>query len=58
LTRNKAHADKIDFVGPDRLGGIFTNKQKSIYYYIYLTEQNEVKARNACRILHLALGHE
>ncbi|MEN6460688.1 MAG: hypothetical protein ABFC94_04860 [Syntrophomonas sp.] len=57
LTRNKAHADKIDLVGPDRLGGIFTNKQKSIYYYIYLTEQNEAKAQNACRILHLALGH-
>lgn len=57
LTRNKAKEDKIDLVGPDRLGGIFTNKRKSIYYYVYLTEQNEIKAQNACRILNLALGH-
>jgi hypothetical protein len=56
LTRSKAHQDKIDLVGLDCLGGIFTNKQKSIYYYIYLTEQNEVKAKNACLILNLALN--
>lgn len=55
LTRGKACRDKISVVGPDRLGGIFTNKQKSIYYYIYLTEENVIKAQNACRILNLAL---
>lgn len=55
LTRNKAREDKIEVAGPDRLGGIFTNKQKSIYYYIYLTEKNETKAQNASRLLNSIL---
>jgi hypothetical protein len=57
LTRNKAHSDSISVVGKDCLRGIFTNKEKSIYYYIYLTEDDEVKSRNACQILNLALGY-
>lgn len=54
LTRNKAHNDKFEVMGTDSLKGIFTNKQKSIYYYIYLTEQNKKKAANACRLLNIA----
>lgn len=53
LTRNKSAADRIEYVSPDRLGGIFTNKQKSIYYYIFLTEADEIKAHTACRLLNL-----
>ncbi|MGE5390759.1 MAG: hypothetical protein ACM3PE_06800 [Deltaproteobacteria bacterium] len=55
LTRNKASQDRIQYVSPDCLGGIFTNKEKSIYYYIYLTENNQFKAENAARLLNLAL---
>jgi len=55
LSRNKAHNDKIEYISPDLLGGIFTNKQKSIYYYIFLSEKNTIKAQNACRLLNIAL---
>ncbi|WP_156202799.1 hypothetical protein [Candidatus Syntrophocurvum alkaliphilum] len=55
LTKNKAKNDRVEFIRPDLLGGIFTNKQKSIYYYIFLTEAEESKAKNACRILNRTL---
>lgn len=55
LTRNKSSQEKIEYIAPDRLGGIFTNKQKSIYYYIFLTEVDEIKAQNACKVLNLTL---
>lgn len=51
LRGNKSSTDKIEVLGPDYLGGIFTNKEKSIYYYIFLTESNYQKAVNACRLL-------
>lgn len=51
LRGNKSSTDKIEVLGPDYLGGIFTNKEKSIYYYIFLTESNYQKAINACQIL-------
>jgi hypothetical protein len=51
LRGNKSSTDKIEVLGPDYLGGIFTNKEKSIYYYIFLTESNYQKAVNACQIL-------
>jgi hypothetical protein len=55
LTRSKSSYDRIEYHSPDRLGGIFTNKQKSIYYYIFLSEAEEIKARNACEFLNLIL---
>lgn len=55
LTRNKASQDRIQYVSPDCLGGIFTNKEKSIYYYIFLTEPDQLKAQNAARLLNLTL---
>jgi hypothetical protein len=59
LTKNKAARAKIEVVAPDCLGGIFTNKEKSIYYYIFLTEAERKKAENACRLLNSALhGYE
>ena len=51
LTRSKAVNDRIEYLQPDQLGGIFTNKEKSIYYYIYLTETDEHKAHYACSFL-------
>lgn len=51
LSRSKAVQDRIEYLRPDQLGGIFTNKEKSIYYYLYLTESNEKKARYACSFL-------
>jgi len=51
LRGNKSSTDKIEVLGPDYLGGIFTNKEKSIYYYIFLTESNYQKAVNACQML-------
>lgn len=51
LTRNKASFDRFEVIAPDCLGGIFTNKEKSIYYYVFLTEADEIKARNACQLL-------
>jgi hypothetical protein len=55
LRGNKSSTDKIEVLGPDYLGGIFTNKEKSIYYYIFLTESNYQKAVNACRLLNTHL---
>lgn len=55
LTLHKAKQDCVEVLAPDRLGGIFTNKEKSIYYYIYLTESIESKAREACALINLAL---
>lgn len=54
LTRTKAAVDKFEYIDDDRLGGIFTNKEKSIYYFVYLSESDPVKARNACRVLNIA----
>lgn len=53
LTRRKAQEDKIEYLYPDKLGGIFTNKEKSIYYYIFLSEADSQKAHNACRLLNI-----
>lgn len=55
LRGSKSVNDKIEVISPDCLGGIFTNKEKSIYYYIFLTEENESKAINACRVLNRSL---
>lgn len=55
LSRKKASFDRIELISPDCLGGIFTNKEKSIYYYIFLTEADPHKALNACKVLNLAL---
>lgn len=51
LSGRKARIDRIEYVAPDRLGGIFSNKEKSIYYYIYLSEADPIKAANACKLL-------
>lgn len=51
LRGTKASQDRIDVIAGDRLGGIFTNKAKSIYYYIHLTENDRGKASHACRVL-------
>jgi hypothetical protein len=51
----KAHKDRIEYIASDKLGGIFTNKQRSIYYYIFLSENNTHKAQNACSLLNVAL---
>lgn len=53
LSAGKAVSDRIEFVAADRLGGIFTNREKSIYYFIFLSEANEIKARNACSLLNM-----
>ncbi len=55
LRGNKTAMDKIEVISPDCLGGIFTNKEKSIYYYIFLTEENYLKATNACQVLNSSL---
>lgn len=55
LTGKKSAYDRIEYHSPDRLGGIFTNKQKSIYYYLFLSEAEEAKTRNACDFLNLIL---
>lgn len=55
LTRNKASQDRIVVVDGQCLGGIYTNKEKSIYYYIFLTEDNPAKANLACQTLNSAL---
>lgn len=55
LSKSKASQDRIQYISPDCLAGIFTNKEKSIYYYIYLTEADQLKAKNAARLLNLAL---
>jgi len=55
LRGNKSAVNKIEVISPDCLGGIFTNKEKSIYYYIFLTEEDHPKAINACQILNKSL---
>ena len=55
LTRHKATRDRIEVVDGQCLGGIFTNKEKSIYYYIFLTEDDLDKAHLACQTLNSAL---
>ncbi|KUG03055.1 hypothetical protein ASZ90_019598 [hydrocarbon metagenome] len=55
LTRSKASQEKIDVLADDKLGGIYTNKEKSIYYYIFLNERDIIKAKNACSVLNIAL---
>lgn len=55
LTGNKAREDKIEVLADDCLAGIFTNKEKSIYYYIFLTEKHAAKAHNASKVLNEAL---
>lgn len=55
LRGTKASQDKIEVITGDCLGGIFTNKEKSIYYYIFLTEDERSKAENACRLLNRTL---
>lgn len=55
LTRHKAAQDRIEVVDGQCLAGIFTNKEKSIYYYIFLTEDNLSKAQLACQTLNTAL---
>ncbi|HZK43494.1 MAG TPA: hypothetical protein VFC73_04330 [Syntrophomonadaceae bacterium] len=51
LTKNKASFDRFEVIKPDCLGGIFTNKEKSIYYYLFLTEDDLEKAHNANKLL-------
>lgn len=55
LTRNKVPRDRIEVLAPDRLGGTFTNKDRSLYYFIYLTEEDPGKAENACQVLNLVI---
>lgn len=55
LRGNKSAVNKIEVISPDCLGGIFTNKEKSIYYYIFLTEEDYPKAINACQVLNKSL---
>ncbi len=51
LTGRRAAADRFEVVADDTLSGIFTNKEKSIYYYVYLTEASPARTENACRLL-------
>ncbi len=55
LKGSKASQDRIDVLEADKLGGIYTNKEKSIYYYIFLNEKDIIKAENACYVLNIAL---
>jgi hypothetical protein len=55
LQRGKASQDRISVLDAGRLGGIYTNKEKSIYYYIFLSETDMIKAENACLALNTAL---
>lgn len=47
----KARQDRFDVAGEDCLRGIFTNKDRSILYHVYLSENHLQKARAACRQL-------
>jgi len=51
LTAHRASADRFEVVSEDTLSGIFSNKEKSIYYYVYMTERNQQRTENACRLL-------
>ncbi|NLO21070.1 MAG: hypothetical protein GX119_03630 [Syntrophomonadaceae bacterium] len=55
LQRGKASQDQIRVLDADKLGGIYTNKDKSIYYYIFLSENDMIKAENVCLALNTAL---
>ncbi len=55
LQRGKASQDQIRVLDRDKLGGIYTNKEKSIYYYIFLSQKDIIKAQNACLALNTAL---
>lgn len=47
----KARQDRFDVAGDDYLRGIFTNKERSIVYHIYLTEKDLQKTQAVCRQL-------
>lgn len=47
----KARQDRFDVAGEDCLRGIFTNKDRSILYHVYLSENHLQKAQAACRQL-------
>lgn len=51
LTKHKAKQDRFRFLTAEKLSGIFTNQDKSIYYFVYLTEADKIKAQNACQLL-------
>jgi len=51
LTKNKAKQDCFRVLTPEKLRGIYTNREKSIYYFVYLTEADKIKAQNACKLL-------
>lgn len=51
LNGRLASMDRFEVFSDNMLSGIFTNKEKSIYYYVYLTERNQQRAENACRLL-------
>lgn len=53
LARGKAKKDRFEVRGDDVLGGIFTNREKSIYFMVYLTEAEPSKTANACQLLNL-----
>lgn len=53
LSGGKASFERIEFLAADRLGGIFTNREKSLYYYIFLSEADEIRAKNACHLLNM-----
>jgi len=53
LTRNKAKIDRFKVQGDDLLAGIYTNREKSFYFLVYLTEAVPFKTENACRLLNL-----
>lgn len=55
LTRSKARSDRIEVLAPDQLGGIFTNKEKSIYYFIFLSQYDSIKAENAAHLLNTVM---
>ncbi len=51
LSGGRAVTDRFEVFSDDTLSGIFSNKEKSIYYYVYLTEANLTRAKNACHLL-------
>ncbi len=51
LQKHKATKDCFKTNAPDKIRGIYTNNQKSVYYLVYLTEADPKKAANACRLL-------
>lgn len=51
LTRNRVGRDRIEYRNADQLGGIFSNKTKSIYYLIFLSEADNIKTKAAGKLL-------